>query len=170
MQFSRDVHLFVIDPNGTFPQRLPIPMGNDADVSPDSRAIAYSQMPPPMLQSLTQWKTYRGGSASRVAIMSSPTHTVRKIPQPPSRCNDLNPMWIGGKVYFDSDRDGEFNLHSFDPATGEVRQLRRTGFPGRERQHRRRQDHFRAGRTPRRVRPRDLGHHDAARRRCLGSA
>lgn len=123
VQFSREVHLFVIDPNGTFPQRLPIPMGNDADVSPDNRAIAYSQMPPPMLQALTQWKTYRGGSASRVAIMSFADSTVRKIPQPPSRCNDLNPMWIGGKLYFDSDRNGEFNLHSFDPASGEVRQL-----------------------------------------------
>ncbi len=32
-------------------------------------------------------------------------------------------MWIGGKVYFDSDRNGEFNLHTFDPASGEVRQL-----------------------------------------------
>ena len=32
-------------------------------------------------------------------------------------------MWIGGKLYFDSDRNGEFNLHSFDPASGEVRQL-----------------------------------------------
>ena len=123
VQSSREVHLFVIDPNGTFPQRLPIPMGNDADVSPDNRAIAYSQMPPPMLQALTQWKTYRGGSASRIAIMSFADYSVRKVPQPPGRCNDLNPMWIGGKLYFDSDRNGEFNLHSFDPASGEVRQL-----------------------------------------------
>jgi tricorn protease len=120
---SRDVHLFVIDPQGTFPERLPIPMGNDADVSPDGRAIAYSQMPPPMLQALTQWKTYRGGSASRLAIMSFADRSVLTIPQPPGRSNDLNPMWIGGKVYFNSDRAGEFNLHSFDPATGEVRQL-----------------------------------------------
>jgi tricorn protease len=127
---SRDVHLFVIAPNGTFPQRLPIPMGNDADVAPDGRAIAYSQMPPPMLQALTQWKTYRGGSASRVAIMKFADHSVQKIPQPPGRSNDLNPMWIGGKVYFNSDRAGEFNLHSFDPATGEVRQLTSyTDFP-----------------------------------------
>ena len=36
-------------------------------------------------------------------------------------------MWIGGKLYFDSDRNGEFNLHSFDPATGEVQQL--TSYP-----------------------------------------
>ena len=55
--------------------------------------------------------------------MSFADHALRKVPQPPDRCNDINPMWIGGKLYFDSDRNGEFNLHSFDPATGDVQQL-----------------------------------------------
>jgi tricorn protease len=115
---SRDVHLFTIDPNAAFPERLPIPRGVDADVSPDGRQIAYAQTAPQ-----PQWKTYRGGTVSRIAIMSFADHALRKIPQPPDRCNDINPMWVGGKVYFDSDRNGEFNLHAFDPATGEVRQL-----------------------------------------------
>src|SRR6185503_6503293 len=61
--------------------------------------------------------------ASRLAIMSFADHALRTVPQPPERCNDINPMWIGGKLYFDSDRNGEFNLYSFDPASGEVRQL-----------------------------------------------
>jgi tricorn protease len=71
----------------------------------------------------SQWKSYRGGTAARIAIMSFADHAVKQLPQPPERCNDGNPMWIGGKVYFDSDRHGEFNLYSFDPASGEVRQL-----------------------------------------------
>jgi tricorn protease len=115
---SRDFHLFAIDPHAAFPQRLPIPRGTDADVSPDGRAIAYT---PTQLQS--QWKSYRGGTASRIAIMGLADHALTKVPQPPERCNDVNPMWIGGKLYFASDRHGEFNLHSFDPATREVRQL-----------------------------------------------
>lgn len=119
---AREVHLFTIDPKAAFPERLPIPRGVDADVSPDGRAIAYTQTPPQ-----PQWKAYRGGTASRIAIMSFTDHAVSKVPQPPDRCNDINPMWIGGKVYFDSDRNGEFNLHSFDPATGEVKQL--TSYP-----------------------------------------
>jgi len=114
----RDFHLFTIDPQAAFPERLPIPRGIDADVSPDGRAIAYT---PTGLQS--QWKSYRGGTAARIAIMSFADHAVKQLPQPPERCNDGNPMWIGGKVYFDSDRHGEFNLYSFDPASGEVRQL-----------------------------------------------
>ena len=119
---ARDVHLFTIDPNAAFPERLPIPRGVDADVAPDGRAIAYAQTPPQ-----PQWKMYRGGTAARIAIMSFADHAVRKVPQPPERCNDINPMWIGDKLYFDSDRNGEFNLHSFDPATGDVRQL--TSYP-----------------------------------------
>jgi tricorn protease len=118
VQSSREAHLFTIDPKQAFPERLPIPRGVDADVSPDGRAIAYAQTAP-----LAQWKAYRGGTASRIAIMSFADHALQKIPQPPERCNDVNPMWIGGKLYFDSDRNGEFNLHSFDPASGEVRQL-----------------------------------------------
>ena len=41
-------------------------------------------------------------------------HAVEKVPQPPDRSNDVDPMWIGDTVYFRSDRDGEFNLFSFD--------------------------------------------------------
>ena len=115
---ERDVHLFTIDPNAVFPERLPIPRGIDADVSPDGRAIAYAQTAPQ-----AQWKAYRGGTAARIAIMSFADHALQRVPQPPERSNDINPMWIGGKLYFASDRHGEFNLHSFDPATGEVRQL-----------------------------------------------
>jgi tricorn protease len=122
VQTARDVHLFAIDPNTALPERLPIPRGVDADISPDGRTIAYAQTPPQ-----PQWKAYRGGTVSRIAIMSFADHALKRVPQPPSRCNDVNPMWIGGKVYFDSDRNGEFNLHSFDPASGEVRQV--TSYP-----------------------------------------
>jgi tricorn protease len=118
VQSARDVHLFTIDPKAALPERLPIPKGIDADISADGRAIAYAQTPPQ-----SQWKAYRGGTVSRIAIMTFADHALRKVPQPASRCNDINPMWIGGKIYFDSDRNGEFNLHSFDPASGEVRQL-----------------------------------------------
>ncbi|HKS59116.1 MAG TPA: PDZ domain-containing protein [Steroidobacteraceae bacterium] len=114
---SRDAHLFTIDPKATFPERLPIPSGLDADVSPDGRAIAYA------MGAQAQWKMYRGGTASRISIMGFADHAVQRIPQPPERCNDINPMWIGGKLYFNSDRHGEFNLHSFDPASGAVQQL-----------------------------------------------
>ncbi len=114
---SRNAHIFAIDPQAAFPERLPIPQGVDADAAPDGHAIAYAT------GAQTQWKMYRGGTVSRIAIMAFADHAVQKVPQPPERCNDINPMWIGGKLFFNSDRHGEFNLHSFDPASGEVQQL-----------------------------------------------
>jgi tricorn protease len=120
---SRDVHLFTVEPGGSVPERLPIPIGHDADVAPANRAIAYTTMPLPMREDLIQWKSYRGGSVSRIAMMNWSDHSVRKVPQPPQRCNDLNPMWIAGKLYFNSDRNGEFNLHVFDPGTSNIEQL-----------------------------------------------
>ncbi len=33
------------------------------------------------------------------------------------------PMWVGAKIYFRSDRNGEFNLFSYDRASKEVKQL-----------------------------------------------
>ncbi len=51
VQTARDVHLFAIDPTAALPERLPIPRGIDADISPDGRTIAYAQTPPQ-----TQWK------------------------------------------------------------------------------------------------------------------
>ncbi|HET6628475.1 MAG TPA: PDZ domain-containing protein [Woeseiaceae bacterium] len=119
----RGVHLFGIDVDGAFPERLPIPLGNDADVAPDGSVIAYSVMPPMMFQALMQWKGYRGGSASHIVLMDLEDHTVRDVPQPPERSNDINPMWVGGSLYFNSDRAGEFNLFRFDPQTERSEQL-----------------------------------------------
>jgi len=51
------------------------------------------------------------------------------VPQPAGRCNDTDPMWVDGKIYFRSDRDGEFNLYSYDPATKKLtRQTKHTDF------------------------------------------
>ena len=50
-------------------------------------------------------------------------YSVVKIPQPKEGCNDADPMWIGDKIYFLSDRNGEFNLFSYDVSSKEVRQL-----------------------------------------------
>ena len=36
---------------------------------------------------------------------------------------ERDPMWIGNKIYFDSDRTGTLNLYSYDPASGATAQL-----------------------------------------------
>ena len=53
-------------------------------------------------------------------IFDTATNAVEQIPQPATRSNDTDPMWIGDKVYFRSDRSGEFNLFSYDPKSKQV--------------------------------------------------
>jgi tricorn protease len=65
----------------------------------------------PHAEAFRQWKNYRGGTASRIWILDLETLEVEQVPQPAGRCNDTDPMWIDGDLFFLSDRDGEFNLY-----------------------------------------------------------
>ena len=49
---------------------------------------------------------------------------ARTSPTPPR--TERDPMWIGDKIYFDSDRTGTLNLYSYDVASGATAQLTRS--------------------------------------------
>ncbi|MBK9797832.1 MAG: PD40 domain-containing protein [Holophagaceae bacterium] len=123
---QRFTQLFTVPLAGGMPTRLPIPNAARATYSPDGSHIVYN----PLSDAFRQWKHYRGGTASRLWIYRAKDHEVTQIPQPEGRCNDIDPMWIGGKIYFVSDRAGEFNLFSYDVATQAVVQLtKHADFP-----------------------------------------
>ncbi len=113
----RQLHTVSLD--GGHPEQLPIPHAFKAAYSPDGSKIAYT----PLYEPFNQWKNYRGGTATRIWIYDTADHSVQEVPQPAGRSNDTDPMWIGGTVYFRSDRNGEFNLFAFDPASEQVSQL-----------------------------------------------
>ncbi len=115
----RYTQLFTVPVSGGEATKLPIPNANEAAYSPDGKFIVYNPLP----QAFNEWKHYRGGEASRLLIFNDATNAVEQIPQPAGRCNDVDPMWLGGKIYFRSDRAGEFNLFSYDPKTRQVEQL-----------------------------------------------
>ena len=106
--------LFTVSTEGGFPDQLPIPHAYKAAYSPDGSKIAYV----PLREAFRQWKNYRGGTVSRIWIYDVADHSVAEVPQPEGRSNDTDPMWIGDRLYFLSDREGEFNLYSFEPASG----------------------------------------------------
>ena len=106
--------LFTTDLNGSFPEKLPLPWGWEAAYSPDGARLAYV----PMRRAFTVWKQYRGGDTTPIWIATLSNSKIEKIPRDNS--NDFNPMWIGDKVYFLSDRNGPVTLFSYDTRSKKV--------------------------------------------------
>ncbi|RLD71072.1 MAG: peptidase S41, partial [Bacteroidetes bacterium] len=115
----RYLQLFTVPVTGGFPTKLEIPNAWQASYSPDGKSMAYTPIP----GRFKQWKNYRGGTVSTIWLFSFENHSVVIIPQPKERCNDTDPMWIGNTIYFRSDRNGEFNLFSYDISSKSLKQL-----------------------------------------------
>ncbi|MEM9532394.1 MAG: PDZ domain-containing protein [Pseudomonadota bacterium] len=106
---NRHRHLYTVSVAGGPAERLPVPTGIRAALSPDGTRIAYTPHAPAFLQ----WKHYRGGRISRIWIMHLDDYDVIEVPMPDGGANNTDPMWIGDTLYFVSDRDGEFNLYRY---------------------------------------------------------
>ena len=109
--------LYLVGLHGGFPAALPLPRAEGGSYSPDASHIAYE----PDFQWEPDWRNYRGGQTTPIWIAQLSDSSVVKIPRDNS--NDGNPMWIGEKVYFLSDRNGPRTLFAYDVATKQVTQL-----------------------------------------------
>lgn len=116
---NRYTRLYTVTLQGDFPTPIDLPYAHNACYSPDGKRLAYS----PLADRSQQWKNYRGGTVSTIWIYTFKDHAVQKLPQPEGRCNDSNPMWIGDKIYFRSDRNGEYNLFGFDVKSQQITQI-----------------------------------------------
>lgn len=101
-------HLYTVPLAGGQPSQLPLPSGHEAAFSPDGLQLAYTPFP----QWQPAWKKYRGGQTARIWIARLADSSVLRIPRENS--NDRNPIWVGDKVYFLSDRGGPVSLFAFD--------------------------------------------------------
>ncbi|HYA49441.1 MAG TPA: peptidase S41, partial [Burkholderiales bacterium] len=106
--YSRFSELYTVGLDGGLEEKLPLPMGYEASFSPDGRHLAYV----PLRRAFTAWKRYRGGETTPVWVADLADSAIEKVPHPNS--NDFNPMWVGDKVYFLSDRDGAVTLFAYD--------------------------------------------------------
>ncbi len=114
--YSRPNKLFTIPAEGGFAVAVDLPMAEAGAYSPDGARLAYMPLSP----AFAAWKRYRGGTTTPIWIATLADAHVEKIPRENS--NDFNPMWVGRKVYFLSDRNGPFTLFSYDLETRKVSQ------------------------------------------------
>jgi tricorn protease len=113
--------------NPTLAEALPLPQGYTGSFSSDGKQIAYN----PRAFLFSEWRYYRGGMTAPIWITDLQTNATEKLPN--QNFNDKYPMWIGGKIYFVSDRSGIPNLFVYDRQTKQTKQL--TKFDGQGIRH-----------------------------------
>ena len=117
--FSRFDRLFMIAPDGTGLEELPLHEAARGCFSPDGRKIAYNRV----AREHRTWKRYRGGLSQDVYLYDFDSGTDRKLTS--FKGTDRLPMWIGNKIFFSSDRDGVLNIYVYDLATRQIVQVTR---------------------------------------------
>ncbi len=121
--YARFLRLFTVPASGGQPTELPLPQAEDGSLSPDGKRIAYVPLSnkPQFPGAFRPVRNYRGGTASPIWIADLSDSAITKVPRTDS--NDFNPMWVGGTVYFLSDRDGPTTLFAYDPASKAIRRV-----------------------------------------------
>jgi tricorn protease len=100
--------LYTVSPNGGPAEALPMPEAGSGDFSPDGKQMVYS----PRTRDFRNEKRYGGGQANTLFTFDLATNTAKKISTDARAWRD--PMWIGNTIFFNSDRDGHFNLYAYD--------------------------------------------------------
>jgi tricorn protease len=109
--------LYTVSIQGGLPRALPMPSSGAGEFSPDGRTVVYS----PLFRDFRTWKRYQGGWAQDLYIFDLQSHEAMNITNHPR--SDRDPMWIGDKIYFSSDRDGTLNLYAYDTEVDSINQL-----------------------------------------------
>lgn len=112
-----ETKLFTVPIEGGNAEPLPMPESGAGDFSPDGTKIVYS----PRARDFRPEKRYGGGQASQLYIFDLKTYDAKLI-TPESPRTSREPMWIGNQIYYVSDRDGHFNLYSYDIGGGKSAQ------------------------------------------------
>ncbi len=112
-----DTRLYTVGLEGALPVALPMPYSGGGDLSPDATRSVYS----PLTRDFRHWKRYQGGWAQDLYIFDLESHAAELIASSPR--SERDPMWIGERIYFSSDRDGTLNLYAYDPTAKSTEQL-----------------------------------------------
>lgn len=111
--------LWTVSPEGGPSTLLPAPWGHDGSYSADGRRLVVDRVD----RWDWEWRSYRGGQNTPLSILD--LNTLDEVRLPNERTTDRYPVWMGGKIYFVSDRDWAMNVWSYDVASGETAQVTR---------------------------------------------
>jgi tricorn protease len=108
--FGRMMQLFTVAPTGGLPEKLPVPYGANAAISPDGRWLAYTLH----TTDNRTWKRYCGGMATDIWLFNLKDRTAERVTQ--WEGTDSQPMWHGKMLYYMSDKGPEhrLNIWSYD--------------------------------------------------------
>lgn len=96
--------------------------GNDGSYAPDGKQIVIDRV----RRWDTEWRGYRGGQNTPLVILNLNDLSETKIPY--ESTFEIQPLWMGGMIYFLSDRDGVSNVWSYEPKSKKLNQI--TSFTG----------------------------------------
>jgi len=109
--------LYTVSPQGGPAVPLPMPEAGSGDFSPDGAKMVYS----PRSRDFRPEKRYGGGQANTLYIYDLKTNDTLKISDNPRAARDA--MWIGNSIYYNSDKDGKFNLYQYDVGSGKTAEV-----------------------------------------------
>lgn len=109
--------LYSVSVDGGPAEPLPMPTAGSGDFSPDGSQIVYS----PQSRDFRSEKRYGGGQANQLFIFDLKSNAAKRITEGPRPTRDA--MWIGDMIYYNSDRDGHFNLYAYSVANGKTSEI-----------------------------------------------
>ncbi|WP_374468973.1 PDZ domain-containing protein [Phenylobacterium sp.] len=127
---SRYTQMFQAPAAGGQATPLPLPMAYAGQLSADGGMIAYNPLAPASgfeLNRYVSWGNYRGGRASTIWLTSLPGLDSVQVPH--AEAADFSPVFLAGKVYFLSNRNGPASVFSYDPANRQVAEVYRNTGP-----------------------------------------
>ena len=104
--------LYSVSIDGGPAEALPMPTAGSGDFSPNGTEIVYS----PQSRDFRSEKRYSGGQANQLYIFDTKTNSAKRITEGPRATRDA--MWLGDTIFFNSDRDGHFNLYAYTVSNG----------------------------------------------------
>ena len=114
---ARHFKLWKVNKNGGPETKLTTQWAANAEYSPDGNSMVIDRV----RRWDKEWRVYRGGQNTPLSILNM--KDMSEILLPNDKTTDINPVWIGEKIYFLSDRDSTMNIWSYSIALKEIKQI-----------------------------------------------